>query len=517
MMKMKTRAMPALIIGLIMVVLAAVAPARPALAAPSISISPSSGAAGTAVLISGASFSSYAGDRLSVFFDNIRVISDGVAVSGGSIPQMTLLVPENTLPGNHVISIKDSSGIVLAQSQFYVAQKEIVLDKWSSTVGSIITVSCIGFHAGKEVTIQYYSTEIPETLTTQPASNAGECTLQFTVTASTTGSHKIVANNALGETAETYLEITPSLKINLPIANIGDKINILGTGFAGNDEVDIQLHGTNITFAQVSDRGSFVAVFYVPVIKAGMYSIAIEDSSQVTRWIDFTIAAKITLGKTTGEVGLKLQVDGTGFDVGSLAKINYDNEEMTAVTVDDNGAFSFYFDVPVSLAGAHIITVTDGINTKQAVFTVESEAPPVPEIYVPKPRSMVGAQATFAWGSVYDPSEPVAYTLQISRTKDFVQPVLEKKGLSFSEYTLGTKEALLPNRQFTYYYWRVRATDSASNDGLWSDAVAFQVKPSNTLPQWTDYVLIGFGILLAIMLASRIRKATKSVKTVKET
>lgn len=411
-------------------ILALLVPALPVLAAPSISISQSSGVAGTTVKINGSNFGSYTGDRLSVFFDSLAVILSGISVSDGSISQVSFLVPENTLPGNHIISIRDSNGIVLAQSQFHVAPKEIVIDKWSSTVGTTVTISCIGFHAGKEVTLQYYSTDVPETVATQTASNVGECTMQFTVTASAIGSHKILAKNELGESAETYLEIIPSLQINLPVANIGDKINIMGTGFAGNDEVAVKLHGTNITFAPVSDRGSFVADFYVPVIKAGTYSIAIEDSTGVTRWIDFTVASKITLSKTTGEVGLKLQVDGTGFEVNSLVKINYDTGEMTTVTADDNGAFSIYFNVPVSISGVHIISVTDGINTKQTIFTVESDAPPVPETFVPKPGSVVGSQATFAWGSVYDPSEPVAYALQISETRDFVHPVLQKKGLS---------------------------------------------------------------------------------------
>ena len=39
------------------------------------------------------------------------------------------------------------------------------------------------------------------------------------------------------------LEIIPSLRSIFLVANIGDKINILGTGFAGNDEVAVNLHG----------------------------------------------------------------------------------------------------------------------------------------------------------------------------------------------------------------------------------------------------------------------------------
>jgi hypothetical protein len=124
---------------------------------------------------------------------------------------------------------------------------------------------------------------------------------------------------------------------------------------------------------------------------------------------------------------------------------------------------------------------------------------------------------SFAWSSVYDPNEPVSYTLQVSQTKDFLQPILEKKELSLSEYHMTKAEALLPNRQFTNYYWRVRAADSASNVGAWSQPVAFQVQPSNTLPQWANYILIGIGVLLVIILVARIRKAAKLLKTEKKT
>ena len=133
----------------------------------------------------------------------------------------------------------------------------------------------------------------------------------------------------------------------------------------------------------------------------------------------------------------------------------------------------------------------------------------MPQILIPKPDSVVKAEAFFDWESVYDPSEPVSYTLQVARTPDFQQPILEKDGLSVSQYTLSQEEALRPSRRSTYYYWRVRAIDSASNMGDWSDPVAFQVEPSNTLPVWAEITLIGIGFLLVIILGFRIRKGTK--------
>ncbi len=391
------------------------------------------------------------------------------------------------------------------------------MSRWSATVGSTITATCDGFHAGQTVTFQYYTGAEQDQLTFQTAGDTGECTVQFNVPAGAAGNHEILASNQIGDYASVYLEVTPSLNINLPVASIGDKVDITGTGFSADDEVDIILYGETIAMATTTDRGSFDAGFNVPVIKAGIYSLEIEETAKSIRWIDFTVAPKISVSAVAGDIGAKLDVGGKGFEIGALVQINYDTEEMTTATADGTGSFLAHFDVPVSASGPHNIIVTDGLNTKQAVFTVSSTPPPVPDTYVPKPDSLVGAQVSFAWSSVYDPNEPVSYTLQVSQTKDFLQPILEKKELSLSEYHMIKTEALLPNRQFTNYYWRVRAADSASNVGAWSQPVAFQVQPSNTLPQWANYILIGIGLLLALIGVARIWKGFKSLKTEKKT
>ena len=502
---------------IIIVILAVIAPTLTVFAAPSISISPSSGVSGTTVTVRGSSFSSYIGDRLSIYFDDIGVTPSGVTVSGGSIFQTTFVIPDYTVSGSHVISIKGKTGGVLAENQFYVSQQEIVLDKWTCTVGTTIKASCKGFHAGKEVTVQYYSTDVPDILASQTANDSGECTVQFTTPVSAAGRHEIYVQNEFGDYAQTDIEIIPSLSINPAVAAVGDKVNVTGFGFTGNSEVDVTLHGDKVAFTPVSERGSFSATFYLPVIRAGTYSIAIDDSSRNIKWIDFTVDTKITISAQSGEVGLKTKVDGTGFEVLSVVIIKYDDEEIAVAITDINGTFSVNFIVPVSVAGPHNITVTDGLNTKQSIFTVESTPPPVPDAYVPKAFSTVEAQTNFAWGSVYDPSEPVVYTLQVSRTPDFQQPILEKKGLSVSQYTLAGEEALRPSRRFTHYYWRVRAIDSAGNEGDWSVPVAFQVEPSNTLPVWAEITLSGIGILLVIILGSRIRKGARLQKVEKKT
>ena len=147
MQKWKKKASLVFCVFIAVVILALMVPALAVIAAPSIVISPLSGVSGTTVKVSGTSFSSYTGDRLSVYFDDTEVTPNGVTVSMGNISQ-TFLVPDYTKSGPHVVSIKETKGTILAESQFYVSPPEIVLNKWTCTVGTIVKASCKGFHAG---------------------------------------------------------------------------------------------------------------------------------------------------------------------------------------------------------------------------------------------------------------------------------------------------------------------------------------------------------------------------------
>ena len=513
--KLKLRAAALFPLLLILASLAVIVPAKTTDAAgPGIAVSPASGVAGTTVRVTGTAFISSASDLMQLYIDDIQLKSGSGTISGSNF-QTTFVVPDLTAPGYHVISIRGRSG-VLAENQFYIPNPEIVLDHWSGAVGTNIKAYCKGFHAGKEVSIQYYSTAVSEVVASQVASDTGECTVQFMLPVSSTGAHDVIAKNEVGDFAKAEFEVIPILSINPPSGGVGDKINIIGTGFTGSSEVGVSLHGNKMGFAQVSQRGSFSYVFTVPVLQAGTYVVEIEDSSQTKRWIDFTVDTRLTLSKSMGEVGLKLTLSGSAFEPGGMIQIKYDNDELAWVMADHDGAFTSSFNVPVSPAGGHIITVSDGFNTQYIVFSVEADAPPAPKPTTPKEDSVVSAQVVFDWESVYDPSEPVLYSLQISRTADFVQPILDKHGLALSHYELAKEDALRPSRRSTYYYWRVRATDSASNKGDWSVPIAFQVEPSNVLPVWADVALGFIGVLLVIVLIGRIRKGTKALDAEKK-
>ena len=78
--------------------------------------------------------------------------------------------------------------------------------------------------------------------------------------------------------------------------------------------------------------------------------------------------------------------------------------------------------------------------------------------------------------------------------------VLEKKGLAGSEYTMTEMETLPALEEKAAYYWRVKAIDGASNEGVWSAPRSFRIASGFALPDWAKYTLIGVGAVLVGLL-----------------
>ncbi|MEA3253998.1 MAG: hypothetical protein U9Q17_03505, partial [Chloroflexota bacterium] len=180
-------------------------------------------------------------------------------------------------------------------------------------------------------------------------------------------------------------------------------------------------------------------------------------------------------------------------------------------TSDASGIFTASFQVPPSKHGDHTITVSDGTSTDMVIFTVESMAPSVPLPLLPTMGSEVELPISFDWEEVTDESSPVTYTLQIATDKNFTADsiVLDKKGLTKSEYTLIETEELKLETKETSYYWRVRAIDAAQNkSGWWMSAGEFYVIEPFNFPSWAIYFICIIVVLFiaGFLLSSNIRK-----------
>jgi len=452
----------------------------PALAAPVVILTPATGVAGTEVTITGTVFDSYRGDTVHIFFDNMEIGNSPLTVPDSGEFTVLFTIPSSATSGRHWIRVKSEVGSTsfLAENFFIIDEPLLILDIYDGQVGTEVTISGFGFYAGRTVTLYYYNV-VDGLISTMTASPEGRFSLNFIIPGSTGGVHVITASNAEGNSAETEFEVIPELTLNLASAGPRELLTATGTGFGHRSKVNITLGTGTVATVRTDDYGNFEIEFNVPELRPNPYDVKAQDEVGNIDVAKFTITAGANLDKTTDSVGSQLTVKGSGFKANEPVYIKYDGQTITTVTADNNGGFTVTFDVPPSSGGNHVITITDGTTTKELVFTVESDPPQDPALMLPSNSSETKSEAFLDWYDVTDPSQPVAYNLQVASDQNFSSLVLVKEGLTESEYNLTGEERLVAIGEPALYFWRVKAIDSAGNESEWTAPWSFYI---NTPP-----------------------------------
>jgi hypothetical protein len=520
--------------------------AVPARAAGVIALYPSQGEIGDSIRINGAGFESLG--ILFIYFSSDKAekgdfIGDevttykqiGVAVMNGdgifSNP-IYFDVPDTLTRGEESIDVHDGTYYVYATyhhepriisvTGFVVIHGEIELDLTEGTVGSEVQISGQGLRPDQEIDVQYDEYYIDIASGDNKTDSEGAFTCTIIIPDSTTGSHVITVIDESGDTPDTEFIVEPQITIEPTDQIAGEVVNISGTGFYKRRVITITLDDERLVTTPATINtdhyGSFDASFIVPFstsygtkeIKASVSRFN-RAEAQLTVWggIDISPATSPT---SPGYAGMKLIIYGGGFTAGSTITITYSNNNET-IPVDtvptSDGGLSVYFTVPPSAAGSHEITATDGTSTATATFTMESQAPPTPVPLKPEAVGTAAARAYFDWKDVDDESG-ISFTLQVAYDDNFNAIVLEKEGLSASEYELTEEEKLEPTEKEAPYYWRVKAVDGAFNESEWSHPILFYVGFSwASIPVWIWYTLGGLVILLVGFLVFRLRRRVR--------
>ena len=478
----------AVILSLVIVLILA----TPVLAAPVITLFPTSGSPGTRVTVAGTNFESYRGDSISVFFNGKEIGS--LVVPEDGIFTTDFDVPDDTVPGRVYVTVKDEGGNQLGNRRTFIVQEiEIELYPGDGAVGTMVTINGKGFYASGTVSVYYYENGTRVNLGTGAATPTGEFTYTFSVPSSTAGKHKITARDVLDNSDKADFKVIPSIILGPSSGAIGSKVTVSGTGFGYKSYVSIYFDKAEVAIDRTDKYGSFEVTFDVPVMQPGTYDIEAEDRDDNTDKTGFTISAGVNLSQYTGNVGTTLTVSGMGFIVGGTVTINYDDVQVATEKIGEYGSFEVTFDVPASIGGIHTITASDGTNIVKRMFTMESEAPPTPTLLLPEDDSETEAEAYFDWEDVDDPSG-VTYTFQIATDADFNYIALEKDDLTSSDYLITKEERLLPTKKEAPYYWRVKAIDGASNGSEWSTSGSFYISSSFVMPSGAKYALIAIGV-----------------------
>jgi len=412
---------------------------------------------------------------------------------------------------------------IRAVVEFDVILGNITIKPDKGTVGTSVEIIGTDFFSDEDIAINYDEIDLDIDSGDTKTDSSGEFTAYVTVPKSTAGIHHVTVIQLENEVVAEF-SVEPDVTINPTSGESDTRVTILGTGFGRRENVVIYFGASEVAKIPTDRLGDFVATFSVPKFTAGLYEIEIDDGEniQTTKFTIISppklpipkppiIPAVIEINRLAGNVGAEIVVSGTGFVKDGAVTIEYDNELVTSTTINASGIFLTSFHIPISAHGDHIMIVSDGLNTKELTFTIESEAPAKPNILLVSPVVIKeGTDILLDWEDVMDKSMPVTYTLQLASNDGFSSGsiLLEKTELPDSEYLmdLSETEPLRPRRS---YYWRVRAVDSAANAGEWTKAGEIKIASVSTIPDWLKYTLVVLGALLILFIWYMMRRAGK--------
>ncbi len=420
----------------------------------------------------------------------------------------------------YVYAAYGSSKEIIAVATFTVIDGEICLDPEEGTVGSEVEISGEELRKNQKITVEYDGDKVDIISGDNETDSDGQFTCTVIIPESAIGDYTITVIDESGNKPEAEFTVKPKITLSPAEQEAGKEVEVSGTGFSRKDAIVVTLDGYRIdttpAFIETNRHGSFNCSFAVSLYDSyGTRKVEATDRSFNRAEAQLTVLAGIWLSPATsptspGHVGMELIIHGVGFIANAMVTITYseDDEVITGATAtaDAGGNFMVSFTVPPSIAGSHAITATDGTSTATSTFTMESQAPPMPMPLLPKLTSTAEAEAHFDWEDVTDPSG-VSYTLQVASDADFTTIVLEKEGLSHSEYTVAEEEKLESTEKEAPYYWRVKAVDGTSNESEWTYPRLFYVGFSWTsIPDWVWYTFYGLGVLLLGILGFWVRR-----------
>jgi len=375
----------------------------------------------------------------------------------------------------------------------------------SGPVGTDVEITGAYFSGNDDITVTFGGDVVDIEDGDTDTDSDGDFTCTILIPEGTVGDQTIAVEDEAEHIAEATFTVESAITISPTSGSAAIRVTVTGTGFGGDQDVTVTFDGTRVATADTDNDGSFTAAFDVPEVGAGTYAVVAEDEDDNSDTVDFSVAAGVSLSTVTSEdspgyVGMDMTMSGTGFIPNTRVTITYATEPIVVATTtsDANGEFSAAFTIPPSEGGVHTITASDGTNSLTSTFVMESAPPSIPSPSLPEMGVKAEQPVLFDWEDVTDPSG-VTYTFQIATDADFSLLVLEKEGLTSSQYTLTEAEKLASTKKEAPYYWRVKAIDDASNESEWSGTGTFYVGgfafPGGSIHLWWGLGAGGAGAL----------------------
>ncbi len=516
-MRLLSRLLVITVISLVTAIALPSAPAQAQCVPWYIELSPESAPPGTEVTVYG--YGCDAGRPIDLYFDGVLVFEGGETDSNGEFI-IPFTVPERPTGHYWVLARVGSSLGIIEADRLLAVKPGLTVSPGEGPAGTTVTAEGHGFAENEEgIELIYYLNDAYETIDRNISANAnGFWEWSFQIPASDRGEHKLDAQgfeSKFHEVTDTIFRVTAEISIDKSSGIAGDTVTMTGTKFVAYEKgIMISFDGQAVvTGIEANSYGEWEESFQVPGMPAGEYTITAEGqltSQEDVGVLSFNIQPEFMLSDDQGHVGMDLTVTGRGFPAYEEIIILYDDSQVATVETHDQGTFEVSFSVPESKHGEHVVSAgpSGGTNntadleiSASAVFTMDSNSPPVPAPVSPADRGRLGfvsaVMPTFEWSDVSDESGISYYNLQVATTADFDTSslIVSVKGLTGTSYTLQETEAL----SIGTYYWIVQAVDSAENESGWSANHSFRV---GLLPLWAFILII---VAIVVLLVALIR------------
>jgi hypothetical protein len=181
-------------------------------------------------------------------------------------------------------------------------------------------------------------------------------------------------------------EVLPSVKIDPEEGPVGTTVNLDFHGFAASQDLRVTLvQGTvqkgEVKTGTANSVGSWTTTYTIPHTPAGSYNFKIEGKEGTDLWVNwvnkyFKVLPEIAITPSSGTVGLRVKVEGTGFASEEAGvKITFDGEvRKEDPLVDAAGSWTDWITVPVRTCGRYNIdasgSTTRARDVEDVTFTL---------------------------------------------------------------------------------------------------------------------------------------------------
>jgi len=164
----------------------------------------------------------------------------------------------------------------------------------SGTVGSPFTVTGTGFDPNGDVIIEFDGSS-----GTKKSDNNGNFAVTFGVPISTSGVHNVTASQGSISASKPFTVIS-SIALNPTSGPVGTPVNITGTGFDPDSNVNLKFDSTSLSPSTTDNKGSFFALFTVPASANGPHNVTATQGSNVASQ-SFTVTSSASSSSILGD------------------------------------------------------------------------------------------------------------------------------------------------------------------------------------------------------------------------